>query len=187
MTLRTKRVFCPFRNDYAVLVLWLFSLTAMLTSCINDDEDDNVQTALVNVGDKVPDFTLTGSDGSVYTSASLIGQVYILSFFDTGCPDCQEEFQVLQRIYDQYSPDVPVLNVPRSQTAEQVQAYWTSAGLTMPFHIPADKALYYQFATKTIPRTYIVDGNGTVIAAYDDSPIADYDTIDAILKELFSK
>ena len=174
-------------SKYRVIsCLLLFTLTILLASCIDDGEED-VQTTLVNVGDRVPDFSLAGSDGKEYTAASLKGQVFILSFFDTGCPDCQKEFQVLQRIYDQYSPDVPVLNVPRSQTAEQVQAYWTSAGLTMPFHIPADKALYYQFATKTIPRTYIVDGNGTVIAAYDDSPIADYDIIDAILKELFSK
>jgi peroxiredoxin len=163
---------------YCVVALVLL----LLTACINDEEDS--PTTLVNVGDTIPAFSLSGSDGKNVSSSSLSGRVYILNFFDTTCPDCQKEFKVLQRIHDKYGEAVPVLNVPRSQTKDEVQAYWSQEGLTMPFYMASDKDLYYKFATRTIPRTYVVDGEGKARAAFTDSPIADFETLDNILQQL---
>ena len=158
----------------------------MLTSCMHDGDESDGDVAVVGVGDQVPDFRLTGSDGSRISSASLGGQVYVLNFFDTSCPDCQQELQVLQRIYGQYDGAVTVVNVPRSETEAEVRAYWSQAGLSMPFFIASDKDLYYQFAKRTIPRTYVVDGDGKVLAAFADSPIADYETLHALLQQHLS-
>ena len=156
----------------------------MMAGCINDDDTDGSSGNIVNVGDDVPAFILTSADGAEVSSASLTGQVYMLSFFDTGCPDCQKEFPVLQQIYDKYGETVPVLNVPRSQTAAEVKAYWSKEELTMPFHTASDKTLYYKFAKSGIPRTYIVDGRGKVCAVMTDNPLADYSTIDNLLQTL---
>ncbi|MBR0046101.1 MAG: TlpA family protein disulfide reductase [Bacteroidaceae bacterium] len=156
----------------------------MLTSCINDNEEYGDATMLVHVGDAVPDFVVTSSEGEEVTSKTLAGQVYILNFFDTRCPDCQQEFQVLQRIYDKYHEQVPILNVPRSETMENIQAYWEKEELSLPYYLPKEKDLYYQFATKTIPRTYVVDKDGKVLAAFSDAPIADFETLDGLLQTL---
>ena len=77
-----------------------------------------------------------------------------------------------------------VLNDPRSQTAEEVAAYWSKEGLTMPVYTPADKGLYYKFAASGIPRTYVVDEEGKVRAVFTDNPLADYATIDTLLRQL---
>ncbi len=164
--------------------LFILLCVAMLTSCINDNEEYGDATMLVHVGDAVPDFVVTSSEGEEVTSKTLAGQVYILNFFDTRCPDCQKEFQVLQQIYDKYHQQVPVLNVPRSETITEIQAYWDKAELSIPFHLPKEKDLYYQFATKTIPRTYVVDSEGKVRAAFSDSPIADFETLNTLLQGL---
>jgi peroxiredoxin len=156
----------------------------MQTACQNDDDQDYGLVNKVNVGDSVPDFSLTDSDGGIISSSSLGGRIYMLNFFDTTCPDCQKEFPVLQRIYDKYKASVMVFNVPRSQSLDEVRHYWNQAGLSMPVYMPCDKELYYRFATRGIPRTYIVDGQGTVQAVYSDSPLADYDTFDATLTQL---
>ena len=74
----------------------------MLTACVTEEEEDNGATAIVNVGDNVPDFTLHGSDGLDVISSSLNGQPYILNFFDTRCKDCQQLLPVLQQIYDKW-------------------------------------------------------------------------------------
>lgn len=140
----------------------------------------------MTVGDVVPDFILSASDGEEVPSTSLEGQVYMLNFFDTGCPDCQKVLQVMQQVYDKYHGNVPVLNVPRSQTEGEVKSYWSRAGLTMPFYIPRDKDLYYKFATKTIPRTYVVDGSGTVRAAFSDAPTADLTSLETLIQQLLS-
>jgi peroxiredoxin len=166
--------------------LLLLSFCAiMLSACTNDNENSEA-SLLVDVGSTVPDFSLIDADGHSVSSTSLSGKVYVLNFFDTGCKDCQNELQVLQRIYDKYQGNVPVLNVPRSQTESELQMYWQKAGLSVPYYMPSDKGLYYQFATKTIPRTFVVGADGKIIAAYDDSPIADFETLNGQLQSALS-
>lgn len=138
------------RKTY-ILHLLLSVAVVLLSACINDDDDGEVSVSLVNVGDRIPDFSLSDADGRTVSSSSLSGRIFVLNFFDTGCPDCQRELQVLQRLYDQWGERVPILNVPRSQTKDELLAYWRQAGLSMPFYLPADKELYYRFAKKTIP------------------------------------
>ena len=145
----------------------------MLISCLNDDDSSNNNREIVKVGDVVPEFSLIGINGDMISSAALRGQYYLLNFFDTGCKDCQKEFPVLQQIYEKYKGELPVLNVPRSQTTDEVNAYWNKEGLTMPVYTAKDKSLYYKFATKGIPRTYIVDMEGKVLDMFTDSPVAD--------------
>lgn len=161
----------------------LLFLVSMLTACYNDEEANENTTALLNIGDKIPEFAFTDSDGKDVQSTVLDGKVYILNFFDTRCPDCQRELQVLQQIYEIYGGRVPIVNLPRSQTREEIRAYWENAGLSMPFYIPRDETLYYKFAKKGIPRTYVIDGKQSIVAAFSDSPTADYETLEKILKE----
>jgi peroxiredoxin len=170
------------RYRSAFLLLFAFALSA----CQQDDEEGADATSVVNVGDKIPTFVLDSTDGQEVSSSSVSGKVYILNFFDTGCPDCRQELGVLQQIYNKYQAVVPVLNVPRSQTKDEVNKYWAEANLSMPFYTAQDKSLYYKFATRGIPRTYVVDENGKVLAAFSDSPTADFNTLDSILEELVS-
>lgn len=167
--------------------LSLLLFVAVLTACVTEEEEDNGATAIVNVGDNVPDFTLHGSDGLDVISSSLNGQPYILNFFDTRCKDCQQLLPVLQQIYDKYQGKVPILNVPRSQSEEEVKAYWDQERLSLPFYTASDKDLYYKFATSIVPRTYVVDGSGKVCIAFTDSPIADYETLDKTLGLIVDK
>lgn len=166
--------------------LALLLVAAVAAACHNDDSDDysDAATAIVGEGDSMPSFCLYGEGGAEVTAESLKGQAYIMNFFDTRCPDCQQELKVLQSVYDAFGRQVPVLNVPRSQAREEVAAYWAETGLTMPVYTPADRELYYKFATARIPRTYVVDGEGRVQAAFADSPIADYTTLHTLVKQL---
>ena len=164
--------------------IFLSLLVLSLSACQLDDDEDKKETSVMNVGDEIPAFTLDDVKGHELSSSSLSGKVYILNFFDTGCPDCRQEFGVLQKIYNKYQAIVPVLTVPRSQTKEEVESYWNEAGLSMPYYIARDKALYSKFATSGIPRTYVVDDSGKIIAAYSDSPIADYESLDNVLHQL---
>ena len=175
------RNFKLFTFHFSLLTLLLLSATA----CSKDDEtysDKDDDTALVKVGEQAPAFELYGMDGSVVTSESLKGKVYILNFFDTTCPDCRNEFPVLQQIYDEYGETVPLFNVPRSQAIEDADAYCKEHGLTLPIYSDRAQRLYYQFATRTIPRTYVINADGIVIASFNDKPIADYASLTRILQ-----
>lgn len=169
--------------SYFTLLMAVLAIV-MLTACHIDDADSGGRVTKVKVGDVVPDFTVTDAGGTDLSSSSLKGKVYVLSFFDTGCPDCQKEFPVLQQIYDKYCDLVVVINVPRSQTVNEVEQYWSGVGLTIPVYMPHDKDLYYRFADSGIPLTYVVDGKGVVQAVFTDSPLADFDMIDTVLRNL---
>lgn len=160
----------------------------LLAACHKDDDDEQqapeTTAANVKVGDTVPDFILEGVDGDV-KSSSLQGKVFMITFFDTGCPDCRNEFPILQQIYDKYKDVVPMFHVPRSQPIETVNEYWAKEGLTLP--VCTAPGLYYKFAEKTIPRTYIVDREGVVRAIYTDSPIADFNTLDTMLTQVLAE
>ena len=173
----------PYSKSYLAQLLIFLSI-GLLSSCLNNDDENTNEQEFVKVGDVVPEFHLIGENGETISSTSMLGQVYLLSFFDTGCRDCQKEFPILQQIYDKYQDALPVINVPRSQTADEVKEYWSKTGLSMPVYTPTDKSLYYKFATRGIPRIYIIDKTGKVLNVFTDSPIADYDTLDGILNPL---
>jgi len=168
-------------------LLRLFPLLILLLASCSRDEELTEPVTKVNVGDEVPAFVLSSSNGKELHSSSLAGQAYLLNFFDTGCPDCRQVLQVLQQVYTKYGAGVPVLNVPRSQSQEEVSRYWQEAGLTMPFYIPQDKQLYYKFASSIIPRTYVVDTKGRVKATFSDSPVADFASIETLLLQMIEK
>ena len=175
----------PYSKSYLAQLLIVLSI-GMLSSCLNDDGNTNEQE-YVKIGDAVPEFQLTGDDGQTISSASMLGQVYLLSFFDTGCPDCQKELPVLQQIYDKYKGVLSVFNVPRSQTADDVREYWSKAGLSMPVYTATDRSLYYKFASRGIPRTYIIDKKGRIYGMFTDSPLADYETLESALTPLLEE
>ncbi len=158
----------------------------MLSACQNDDEPEQSATLSddVKVGDTVPDFILEGIHGDI-KSSSLSGQIYMLTFFDTGCPDCRNELPILQQIYDKYKETVPMFHVPRSQSIGEVDTYWEQEKLTLPTYTAP--GLYYKFAQRTIPRTYVIDREGVVRAIFTDAPIADFQTLDTLLNQLLEE
>ena len=177
-----------YRKFFVCISGLLVMLAALcMVACGNDDDDvysdQDDETAIIKVGMAAPDFELTGMDGSKVSSESLRGQVYILNFFETTCPDCRREFPVLQKIYEKYGEVVPLMNVPRREAVEDAEAYWKENGLTMPIYSDGAQRLYYQFATRRIPRTYVIGADGKVKASFADSPVADYISLEKALRE----
>ena len=172
----------------ALLTMLTLTLSTLLTtSCIGDDAEPAAEADIVRVNDPIPDFELQGADGSRLSSTALRGHVVLLNFFDTTCPDCRQELPVIQQVYNRYGDAVTVLNVPRSQTAGEVEKYWQQANLTVPYYTPTEPGLYYRFASSSIPRLYIIDAKGTVRATFDDSPLPTLDAIDDVLRPLFAE
>lgn len=71
-----------------VLLMWLGCI-----SCIRENVGESIQ--YVQPGDRLPDFTVELSDGTILSRHSLVGKVSVLVFFHTECPDCQRELPVV--------------------------------------------------------------------------------------------
>ena len=125
------------------------------------------------------------NDGEVVTEDSLIGNVSILMFFHTSCPDCQQALPRVQEIYNEYSSKgVNFALVSRECGKDEIEAYWRENGLDLPYSAQDDRKVYNMFATSRIPRIYISDENGTIRYIFTDDPVASYDDLKSALESL---
>ena len=125
------------------------------------------------------------NDGEVVTEDSLTGNVSVLMFFHTSCPDCQQALPRVQEIYNEYSSKgVNFALVSRECGKDEIEAYWRENCLDLPYSAQDDRKVYNMFATSRIPRIYISDENGTIRYIFTDDPVASYDDLKSALESL---
>lgn len=152
-----------------VLLMWLGCI-----SCIRENVGESIQ--YVQPGDRLPDFTVELSDGTILSRHSLVGKVSVLVFFHTECPDCQRELPVVQKLYEYYREDarVEIVCIRREEAADEVAMYWRQHELTLPYSAQPDRNVYALFSEEGIPLVYISDADGIVRYLFTDDPIASY-------------
>ena len=148
-------------------------------SCVHEDFPAGAD--IVKVGQMLPDFSVTMSDGTVVTGDMLRGGVSVVVFFDTSCPDCQQLLPELQRLYEEYSERVHFVLISREEGDATISSFWALHNLTMPYSAQSDRAVYNLFAESLIPRVYISDAEGIIRHIFADSPVPSYDTVRAAL------
>ena len=137
------------------------------------------------MGDKLPDFEVVMSDGSVVSNESLNGNISLVMFFHTSCPDCQQALPRVQYIYNEYlQKGVSFALIGRECGKAEIEAYWSENGLNMPYSAQNDRGVYNIFASSRIPRIYISDENGTVRYIFTDDPVPSYDDLKSALESL---
>ena len=120
----------------------------------------------VKVGDQVPSFTVEMFDGSKICMDSLRGKVVWVNFWATWCPPCRAELkQVQSQIIDRFQgQDFIFLPISRGETKETVAAFRKAQGYTFPMGLDPNKEIYSLFASMTIPRNFLIDQNGKIVA-----------------------
>lgn len=158
----------------------LLACCLAVSGCIIDNVKENIR-----VGDTLPEFEVSMSDGSVVNGRSLSGNVSVVMFFHTSCPDCQKTLPVMQDIYDEYALNGVVFAlVSREESEDYIRAFWALNGLEMPFSAQEDKDIYSMFASSGIPRIYISDKNRTVRYVFTDDPVPSYDELRNALEDV---
>jgi len=149
----------------AILPLLLLFLTIVGCSSVVDEAEDDV-VERVHVGDRVPLFSVTVSDGEqvrTFSTAQLTGETVIV-FFNTSCSDCQRDLPLLNSYYLQHKDDKGfcMVAISREEGAESVAAFWEANNLQIPYFAQTDRRIYNLFATSIIPRIYFVSAQGIV-------------------------
>ena len=165
------------RATQRVVVLTLFATALVMAGCINDEKHTPEDTTLVNVGDTAPDFTVKLLNGKSTTLSSLHGQVVMLIFFSTECPDCQNQFAEIQRIVAEKEPSFKVLAISRGESIEATEEFSQKYGITFDVGTDPDRSIYDCYATLYVPRNFLIGPTGRVEALTIEY---DYDQLHAI-------
>lgn len=149
------------------LAICIGFILILFTSCLGDPENASPsESDIVRVGQSVPSFVVTLSDGTSFNSSQMEEKPACIVFFNTTCSDCKRELPIVQKMYEEFSSNVRFVCISRAEDEASVQAYWTSNNLSMPYSAQTDRSVYNLFALSTIPRLYIVNSSGKIVNAY---------------------
>ena len=165
----------------------LFLTTLLLSSCaMGGEADPSTYTAL---GEALPEIDFTTVEGVRITNESLKGHVVVLNFFATWCGPCREELPHLEKdVWQTYRrKDFKFIAVGREHTAAEMNAFRDETGFSFPLAADPKRETYSLFAEKWIPRTYVIDRDGTILFQSRGFEADEFDqmisVIDAALKK----
>jgi len=150
-------------SAFAVMLHWM--LTRPFEEALAKRDWANQPGTLTQIGQPAPDFEITTVDGSRAKLTDLRGKVIALSFFAVSCGPCRLELPRLEQEIWQVFRDqsLAMLVIGREETEEAVNSFRREHGFTFPMAADQERSVYAKFAEKGIPRTYVVDGNGTIV------------------------
>jgi len=142
-------------------------LVAVLAGCSQEVEVGPTpeETVLVAVGDTAPGFELTTLDGKTFDLEAQRGKVVLVNFFATWCPPCREELPYLEKeVWQRFDRDrFAVLVIGREEDDEIIAPFVEKHGYTVPFAGDPEMVAYSQYATRFIPRNFVVGPDGTIL------------------------
>ena len=107
-------------------------------------------------GDAAPDFTLTDGAGAVVQLSDFRGEPVLLNFWATWCPPCADELPLFQRVADETT--VTVLLVNMGEGHARAAAYLEANALTLRTAVDAAGSAQGVEGTLEVARRYRVLG-----------------------------
>lgn len=149
--------------------------------------DVSAQNDIIKVGQQIPSFEISLPNGETINSTSLKGKVVFINFFATWCGPCLEELPVLEdKVWKKYKSNekFQLFVIGRNHTDAVVEAFKTKHHFDLPMYPDKGKLIYSLFATKYIPRNYIIDKNGKVVYASIGYDLEEFKKMLKVLEKL---
>jgi peroxiredoxin len=110
------------------------------------------------------DFTLMDTNGRKYKLSALRGKIVLVNFWATWCPPCRKEMQDLDATYIRYKSQGLVVVSITSEGPGPVISFLSSVRYRPPVLIDADGKVTKQFHVVGLPRTFVFDRWGKLVA-----------------------
>lgn len=123
---------------------------------------------IVKVGDKIPDFTMTLTNGKKVSSKEWRGKVVMLQFTASWCGVCRKEIPFIERdiwLKNKRNPKFLLYGVDRDEPLEKVKKFQKEMKITYPIAIDPNADIFGIFADKKagVTRNVIIDQKGKIV------------------------
>ncbi len=119
-------------------------------------------------GQDVSELVFTVENNKKIKMSDYKGKIVFINFFANWCPPCKLEMPYLEKdVWLKYknNKNFAMFGFGRGDNLEKVQKFQKDFKATFPMHPDASKAIYHNFATKYIPRNYIIKDGKIVYAS----------------------
>ena len=169
-------------EGYSAKSEYLFSTPTVNIGVTPLASTDDHSNAMYTVGSELLDFTLTDTDGNVYTLSELkkTNKLIILDFWYVDCTPCKEEFPFFQQAIDLYSEDVTLLAInpfDKQPAIENLRRQFDN--INFPMMIDTCH-LSQGFSAVSFPTTVFVDSDGHVL----DIHVGAYSSVNTLIKDI---
>jgi len=131
------------------------------------------------VGRTAPSFTGTTLKGKELTREHLKGKIVVINFWFVGCPPCEEEMPLLNKLKDQYKKNSDIIFLSFATTSkEKVQKYLLKQQFKYET-VPEAVEIANRYNVSAFPSNFIIDKEGIVRF----TSIGGQDDIDTYLDE----
>jgi thiol-disulfide isomerase/thioredoxin len=110
------------------------------------------------------DFTLQDMHGKKWTLSELRGKIVMANFWATWCGPCRLEMPVLDALYTRFQDQGLVVLSITNEPGIKVGTFLGGANYHPPVLIDLNGRVFQQFHIQGIPRTFLFDRNGKLIA-----------------------
>jgi cytochrome c biogenesis protein CcmG/thiol:disulfide interchange protein DsbE len=114
-------------------------------------------------GRSAPDFTLTMFDGSTFHLADQRGKIVVVNFWASWCPPCRDEMPLLTTAAGQLDSDVVLVGVNVWDQKDDAQSFADYYQVNYPIAEDGG-SMAVDFGVTGVPETFVIDGNGKIIA-----------------------
>jgi peroxiredoxin len=136
----------------------------------------------------VPDFSIQNFQGKQVSIRDHRGQVILLNFWATWCPNCLQEGPSLQKLYSQYqSRGLIFYRISSKEKPQTIKQFMEKKSLNMPVLIDKTGNTERLFGVWVHPTTYLINRQGQVsyrtMGALDWTGLQATSIIDKLLQE----
>ena len=131
--------------------------------------------ARAEIGQPAPNVRLEYLDGGVQELAEVAGTgtPVVLNFWSSTCIPCLKEMPAIEQVRQELDGQVTVVGVDVTDTEEAGKDMVASTGVTYRNARDPRAEIFAVFGGIALPRTVLIDGDGTVVATHSGELSAD--------------